>query len=307
MTALAGLAGALVSVGVLVFAVGLVRRDSGHGRPPGLLTLLRDGLAAWARRMVLALSAGLALFALTGWPVLALAAAAAVIFVPEMSAARSARQRLAVLEGLEQWARRLADVLSAGRGVEEALAISARTAPPAIAGPVAELSRRLLSRAEPRRALLAFADEVDDPAGDQIAAALIIATSERGGAVRGVLTAVADILARDVAARREVEADRAEQRTTIRWIIGFVGVFTVVAIVNRTYSAPFGTPAGQAVLAVVSLLYAAGLSWLNRLSMVPSAGRFLTGPRASWRTARRTTLRSTRRAVPRHVVPREAR
>ncbi len=307
MTALAGLAGALVSVGVLVFAVGLVRRDSGHGRPPGLLTLLRDGLAAWARRMVLALSAGLALFALTGWPVLALAAAAAVIFVPEMSAARSARQRLAVLEGLEQWARRLADVLSAGRGVEEALAISARTAPPAIAGPVAELSRRLLSRAEPRRALLAFADEVDDPAGDQIAAALIIATSERGGAVRGVLTAVADILARDVAARREVEADRAEQRTTIRWIIGFVGVFTVVAIVNRTYSAPFGTPAGQAVLAVVSLLYAAGLSWLNRLSMVPSAGRFLTGPRASWRTARRATLRSTRRAVPRHVVPREAR
>jgi Flp pilus assembly protein TadB len=306
MTALAGLAGALVAVGVLVLAAGLVRRDSGQGRSPAFLTLLRDGLAAWARRVALALAAGLALFALTGWPVLALAAAAAVIFVPEMSAARSARQRLAVLEGLEQWARRLADVLSAGRGVEEALAISARTAPPAIAGPVAELSGRLRARAEPRRALLAFADEVDDPAGDQIAAALIIATSERGGAVRGVLTAVADILARDVAARREVEADRAEQRTTIRWIIGFVGVFTVVAIVNRAYSAPFGTPAGEAVLAVVSLLYAAGLAWLNRLSTVPSAGRFLAAPRASRRIVRRTTLRSSRRAVPRHVVPREA-
>ena len=303
MTALAGLAGALVSVGVLVLAVGLVRRDSGHGRPPGLLTLLRDGLAAWARRMVLALSAGLALFALTGWPVLALAAAAAVIFVPEMSAARSVRQRLAVLEGLEQWARRLADVLSAGRGVEEALAISARNPPSAIAGPVAGLSRRLLARAEPRGALLAFADEIDDPAGDQIAAALIIATSERGGAVRGVLTAVADILAREVATRREVEADRAEQRTTIRWIIGFVGVFTVVAIVNRAYSAPFGTAAGEVVLAAVSLLYAVGLAWLNRLSAVPPVGRFLAAPRAS----RRTTLRSTRRIGPRHVGPQEVR
>ncbi|MHB1597012.1 MAG: type II secretion system F family protein [Streptosporangiaceae bacterium] len=301
MTALAGLAGALVAVGVLVLAAGLTRRDSGHARPPWFLTSIRGGLAAWARRAVLALAAGLALFALTGWPVLALAAVAAVIFVPEMSAVRSARQRLAVLEGLEQWARRLADVLSAGRGVEEALAISARTAPPAIARPAAGLSRRLRARAEPRVALLAFADEVDDPAGDQIAAALIIATSERGGAIGGVLTAAAENLARDVAARREVEADRAEQRTTIRWIIGFVGGFTVLAIVNRAYSAPFGTPAGEAVLALVSLLYAVGLAWLNRLSKVPPAGRFLTAPRTASRTAPRTAPRTASRTAPREA------
>ncbi|MHB1873379.1 MAG: type II secretion system F family protein [Streptosporangiaceae bacterium] len=298
MTALAGLAGALVAVGVLVLASGLVPRDFGVARPPGFLTLLRGGLAARARRAVLALAAGLVLLVLTGWPVLALAAVAAVIFVPEMTAVRSARRRLAVLEGLEQWVRRLADVLSAGRGVEEALEISAGNAPAAIAGPVAGLARRLRARAEPRRALLDFADEIDDPAGDQIAAALIIATSERGGAVRGVLTTEADILARDVAARREVEADRAEQRTTIRWIIGFVGAFTVVAVVNRAYSAPFGTPAGEAVLALVSVLYAVGLAWLNRLSAVPSAGRFLTAPRSTRRVAPR---------APRRVVPREVR
>lgn len=227
------------------------------------------------RRASLAGVAGLTLLAVTGWPVLALAGAAAVAFVPAMAAVRSARRQILVLEGLEQWVRRLADLLSAGRGLEDALEVSARTAPASVAGPIAGLARCLVLRTGTRDALLSFADEIDDPAADRIAAALIIATGQRGGALAGVLTALADMLARDVAARRQIEADRAEHRTAIRWIIGFVGAFTVFAIVNRSYSAPFGTAAGEAVLALVTLLYAAGLAWLNRLSVLANPGRFL--------------------------------
>jgi len=213
---------------------------------------------------------------LTRWPVAALAAMAAVIFIPPITTNRAARQHAALLDGLEQWTRRLADMLTASRGLQEALELSARTAPTVIAGPVAALARRLAARTGTEDALLAFAAEIGDPAGDRIAAALIIATGQRGsGSVRGVLNALAEILAKDVAARREIEADRAQHRTTVRWIIVFVCGFTVFAIMNRTYSAPYGTLPGEAVMAFVALLYAAGLGWLNRLGAVPGPGRFL--------------------------------
>ena len=83
------------------------------------------------------------------------------------------------------------------------------------------------------------------------------------------------MLARDVAARREIEASRAEHRTTLRWIIALVVGFTIFAIVNRSYSAPYGTFVGEVVLALVAVLYAAGLAWLSKLGQIPAPGRFL--------------------------------
>jgi Flp pilus assembly protein TadB len=276
---LAALAGALVSAGLILLAAELTRRAPAPGTPPGRRMPMLTGPAG--RQALLALAAGIAMLAISGWPVAALAAAAAVVFLPRLTTARASRQQIAKLEALEQWTRRLADMLTASRGLQDALEASARTAPAAIAGPVAALARRLAARVGTSDALREFASEVDDPSGDRIAAALIIATGQRGGAAHGVLTALAEILARDVAARREIEADRAQHRTTIRWIIVFLGGFTAFAIVNRSYSAPYGTVAGECVLALVCLLYTAGLAWLHRLGTIPAPGRFLDPPASS--------------------------
>ena len=78
-----------------------------------------------------------------------------------------------------------------------------------------------------------------------------------------------------MAGRREIDAARAEHRTTVRWITVFIAGFSLFAVLNHSYSAPFGTPTGQVVLALVALLYAGGLSWLHRLGTLPAAGRFL--------------------------------
>jgi hypothetical protein len=137
------------------------------------------------------------------------------------------------------------------------------------------LAARLNARTGPEAALRAFAAEIDDPAGDRIAAALIIATGHRGGGVRDVLNALAVMIARDVAARREIEAERAQHRTTLRWIAIFVAGFTIFAVLNRAYSGPYGTLPGEVVLALVTGLYAAGLGWLYRLGAMPTPGRFL--------------------------------
>lgn len=275
MIALAALAATAVACGLVLLVAEMTRKQPLPGIPP-LLSVPADRIAAGAaRRILLALAAGLAVLAITRWPVAALAAAAAVFFVPRLTAARAARQRIARLEGLGQWTRRLADMLTASRALEDALEVSARTAPRAIAEPVTALARRLAARVGTQEALRDFAAEIGDPAGDRIAAALIIATSRRGGSVHGVLQALADMLARDAAARRDIEADRAQHRTTLRWIVAFVGGFSLFAILNRSYSAPFGTLAGQAVLGVVAALYAAALAWLNRLGTINEPGRFL--------------------------------
>jgi Flp pilus assembly protein TadB len=278
MIIVAALAGALIIAGIVLGAAELTRRVPAPGRPPGRM-LTQGRITAARKRIAAAVLAGLVMLALTRWPVAAVATSGAVIFLPKLTATRAARQRTARLEGLEQWTRRLSDMLTASRGLEDALAVSARSAPAAIAGPVTALARRLSARVGTEDALRAFATEIDDPAGDRIAAALIIATGQRGGAVHGVLSALAEILARDIAARREIEAERAQHRTTLRWIVAFVAGFTVFAILNRSYSAPYGTVVGQVVLALVALLYAGGLGWLHRLGMLPSPGRFLDAHR----------------------------
>ena len=267
MTILAACGGALIAAGIVLLVSELTRRAPAPGTPPGPRTLRGALPGTSARRWLLALAAFLAVLAITRWPVAAIVAAAAVIFLPKLTSSRDQRRRTATLEALEQWARRLADMLTASRALEDALEASARSVPAAIAGPVGALARRLSARTGTETALRAFAAEIDDPAGDRIAAALIIATSRRGGGAHAVLSALAEMLGRDVAARRDIEAERAQHRTTVRWITIFVCAFTVFAVLNRAYSAPFGTVAGQVVLAAVAGMYAAGLAWLTRIGV----------------------------------------
>jgi len=201
MMLVAALAGGVIAVGLVL----LVTELTGRRRPPGVPPPRRRlAVAPFAsgRQVLLAVVACLVVLAVTRWPVAGLAAALAVIFLPRVLTTSSQRQRTAKLEGLEQWTRRLGDMLTASRGLEEAIEASARSAPAAIAAPVATLAARLNTRTGPEAALRAFAAEIDDPAGDRIAAALIIATGHRGGGVRDVLNALAVMIGRDVAARR---------------------------------------------------------------------------------------------------------
>ena len=243
--------------------------------PPARWRVLAARWKITPRHAVAAVVAGIAVLAVTGWPAAVLAAMPAVIAVPRILSRRPARARIARLEALEAWTRRLADVLAASRGLEDALTHSAATAPPPIAGPVAELAASLRRREDTARALRAFADAVDDPVGDLIATALILAADRRGPGLYAVLTEMAGDVAKDVAARRETEAERAAYRTALAWIVAFLAGYTGYLILDRSYSAPFGTPAGQAVLAVVAGCYAGGLYWLHKLSITGGPSRFL--------------------------------
>ena len=272
----AALAGGLTMAGIACLAAAFFILPAGPapGPPSGWRTMLPRWRVT-PRAAVAATAAGLAVLAATGWPVAAIAAMPAVIAVPRILSPRPARARIAKLEALESWTRRLADVLAASRGLEDALTHSAAAAPPPVAGPVAALAAALRRRAPAEQALRAFADAIDDPAGDLIASALLLAADRRGPGVHAVLTELAADVAKDVAGHREVEAERASYRTALTWIVAFLAGYTAYLALRSSYSAPLGTPIGQAVLAAVAGCYAAGLYWLHRLSLTTGPQRFL--------------------------------
>lgn len=275
MTIIVALGGALAAGGLVLglYEIFLYRPRPGI---PSRSAAFRLSSGA-RRRALIAVGVGLLTLLITRWPVAALAVAVGVLLLPGLNPGAAAQRRSATLQGLEQWVRRLSDLLTASRGLEDALQVSARSAPAAIAAPVTALAQGLADRADPDTVLRAFADEIDDPAGDRITAALLIATSRRGGAVADVLRTLAGQLAQDISSRRDIDAERAEHRTTVRWLVGIVTAFTVFCVLNRSYSAPFGTVTGQAVLAAIAMLYLAGFHWLQRLGRIEAPARFLVG------------------------------
>lgn len=266
---LAALAGAALVAGPLLAIVGVRRAPVRPPRPARRLPRI-PAIPTTVAAGVLVLT-----WWLTGWPIAALGAAAGAVTLPRMLSARDSGRRIARLEALQTWTRHLADVLGGSAGIEEALQSSADNPPPAIAAEVRALARRLAYRTPTEQALRAFADDLNDPTGDVIAAALILACRARGKGLREVLQGLARTVAKDVAARREIDAERATHRTTARWVIGALLGYTAFALVNQAYVAPFGTVGGQLILGIVIALYAGAFMWLHRLTRAPKGHRFL--------------------------------
>jgi len=124
-------------------------------------------------------------------------------------------------------------------------------------------------------ALRAFADDLADPTGDLVGAALILASRRRGPGLAAVLDGLAASVAAEVRARRSIETDRAKPRATARWVtIITLGVLGLLAL-NGTYLEPYSTPLGQLILAMLLSAYVGALLWLRQASTGRAPARFL--------------------------------
>lgn len=229
-------------------------------------------------RVVLALGllAGAASWLLTGLPVLAVVAGAGVPGLPWLLAAGTAERRaVARVEAVGNWTRRLRDVADTGAGLQAAITASAMTAPAAISGQVGDLAGRLQAGWPARDALLRFADEINDPVGDQIVAALLLHLKDRGDKLGAVLTAIAAAAAKDVAMRKEADAERASARFAIRFMTGLSALAVGVAVFSGEYLQPYATPGGQVLMVVLAGLFVGLLWWVRVLSRPAPAPRLL--------------------------------
>jgi len=293
-TLFAALAGAGVVAGLLLAVSGLRRHPV---PPPGTPT---SGSVAWWRpwtassparpaqstgvvwrrwRWPVAASAGLAGWVITGWPVAAPIVVGVVIGLPIMLAGgQEAARAIDRIEAVEEWARRLSDVLVVGVGLDQAITSTVRTCPDLIRPEVAALAARLAARWSTESALRAFADDLDDASADLVVAELILGSRRRGPGLAMVLAAVADSVAEEVAMRRKVEAERAKPRATARAVTLITLGVLLVSSLNGTYLRPYGDALGQLVLLTLAGAFAGALAWMRALTGTRPAPRLLGGP-----------------------------
>jgi Flp pilus assembly protein TadB len=219
--------------------------------------------------------AGLLTAALTGWFVAALLVPAVLVGLPILLSAPPGGSKIARVEAMEEWTRSLSGVLTAGVGLEQALIATLRSTPEPIRPEVTHLVARLRARWATEAALRAFADEVNDATGDLVAANLILGARRRGAGLASVLEALAESVAADVRARRQIEADRAKPRATARYVtLITVGVLLVLALTGQ-YIAPYASPLGQVILAVLLSMYVATLVWMRTMATGKPLPRFI--------------------------------
>jgi Flp pilus assembly protein TadB len=269
---LPSLAGGLIAVGILGIVLGLRAVPERPKKPS------RKGVAIDPRtRMLLLAGLGLGVlgWVVTGWVLPLVIAPVAFIGLPALLAAPPAATQINRLEAMEEWTRSLSGVLTVGIGLEQALVATLRSTPAPINAEVTRLVSRLRARWDTEAALRAFADELDDATGDLIAANLILAARRRGAGLSSVLEGLAESVAADVRARRQVEADRAKPRSTARWVTLISASVLVVLALSGSYVKPYSSAFGQVILFMLLSAYVATLVWMRRMATGKPLPRFL--------------------------------
>jgi Flp pilus assembly protein TadB len=235
------------------------------------------------RRGSLAVVIGLVVLLLTRWAVAGIAAGVLVFFWNRLfGGAAEERTAMRRVEALASWTESLRDTIAGAVGLEQAIPASARAAAPVLRPHLDALVDRLRARTPLPEALQLLADEIDDASADIIVAALILNARLRGPGLRQVLGALAKSAREEVDMRQRVMAQRASTRRSVQIVVAVSVAFVLgLAVFNRDFVAPYGSPVGQLVLALVCALFALGFWWLRKLSTIETPDRFLVRDESS--------------------------
>jgi hypothetical protein len=275
---IAGLLGACVAVGVVTFVVAMRPVAPGEipdPTPPGTGDH-SPKLENLTLRLALGLSVGLIVGLVTRWPMAALLVGAAGFMAPSMVGGGAARKaKLDRIEAMAGWAEMLRDTMAGSGGLEQSILATATIAPLAIRPEVLRLAARL-ERERLAPSLREFADEINDPSGDLVVAALLLAADKSPKRLGDLLGRLAASARADVNMRLRVEAGRARTRTSVRVITTFTTGFAVFLIIfNRDYLDPYDSLFGQLVLGLIGLCFGASFYWLSRSFAYTDEERFL--------------------------------
>lgn len=293
---LAVIAGLGVAAGVLLFLAGLRGRDPEE--EPARSLRMTGPMAA---RMAGGLATGLLVLVLTRWIAFAIGACVVVVAWNKLlGGARSQRAALARLEALAAWIESLRDTVATGTALPEALPASAGAANPLISVPLRDLIDRLQSREPLDDALLVFADQLDDVTADEAIAALALNARTQGRQLKAVLSALSAAMRRQLAIRRQIEAERRSTRRASQIIVVItVGMAVGMAVFNPNYVEPYQSVEGQFVLVIVVMLFGAAFLWIRALANFEQPTRFLATPQVRRERAAALATEARRTAVPR--------
>jgi hypothetical protein len=235
-----------------------------------------------ARQLVSRFGAGaitaVAVMLVSGWALPGLVVGAGVFWVTGgwQRRQRATDREIARLDALASWIESVRDVMLAGEQPIGAITSSVSACPPVIRPHVRRLALGL-ARQDPDPVFRRFADDLDDPLGDLVAAGLSIAV-RRGARTVPVLTALAEQARQQVDRRRLIEAERAPTRREVQALTAIMGclVLGLLVLGRSEYLAAYDTPSGQVFLAAALAGYAALILRVQRLAAFPRPHRFLS-------------------------------
>lgn len=271
------LSSVLFVIGIVIAVVPFDTPDPepSAGKTAGFSAVLATR-AAWAG------SLGVVILAVSGWvlPALVVAAAAWYWVRAFQRRDRSGHNDIERTDALASWIENLRDVLLAGDQPIGAIAATVPTTAPSIRPAVRRLSAAL-GHQDPDTAFRRFADELDDPLGDLVAAGLLIAV-QRGARTVAVLTSLAEQARVGADRRRIVDAERAPIQREVTLLSLIMGALLMVLLVfgRSSYLAAYDTSSGQLFLGTVLAMYAVLLLRVQRLSRFPKPARFLSAARS---------------------------
>lgn len=201
---------------------------------------------------------------------------------------RTGDLEIARLDALASWIENVRDVLMAGEQPVGAITSTVSACPPIIRPQVRRLAAGL-GRQDPEVVFRRFADDLDDPLADLVAAGLSIAI-RRGARTVPVLTALAEQTRQQVDRRRLIEAERAPTRREVQALTLIMGALVIGLLVlgRSQYLNAYDEPSGQLFLGASLAGYVALIVRVQRLAAFPRPSRFLTS--AGQSTARRGSL-----------------
>jgi hypothetical protein len=189
---------------------------------------------------------------------------------------RSGELEIARLDALASWIENVRDVLMAGEQPVGAITSTVSACPPIIRPQVRRLAAGL-GRQDPEVVFRRFADDLDDPLADLVAAGLSIAI-RRGARTVPVLTALAEQTRQQVDRRRLIEAERAPTRREVQALTLIMGALVIGLLVlgRSQYLNAYDEPSGQLFLGASLAGYVALIVRVQRLAAFPRPSRFLT-------------------------------
>lgn len=234
-------------------------------------------------RLLIAGAAAVSVLAVSGWVV-----PSVVIGVVAYLGVRSWQRRqrfggsdVERTDALASWIENLRDVLVAGDQPIGAIGATVSSCSPSIRPAVRRLSTAL-GHQDPELAFRRFADDLDDPLGDLVAAGLLVAV-QRGARTVAVLSALADQARTQADRRRVLDAERAPVQREVMLLALIMGslLLGVLLFGRSAYLSAYDTASGQVFLAIVIGLYGLLLVRVQRLARFPKPSRFLYGGRDS--------------------------
>ncbi len=242
------------------------------------VTMSTDAVRRLGVRLVGATALGLLVFVMSSWVVPGIVVGAGTFWAIGgwQRRQRTTDAEIARLDALASWIENVRDVLMAGEQPVGAITSTVGACPPVIRPHVRRLAAGL-GRQDPDIVFRRFADDLDDPLADLVAAGLSIAI-RRGARTVPVLTALAEQTRQQVDRRRLVEAERAPTRREVQALTLIMGALVLGLLVfgRSDYLDAYDESSGQVFLGASLAGYAALIVRVQKLAAFPRPGRFLT-------------------------------